>query len=229
MLKRVIDVCVAFCGLVLLAPLFLVVALLIKLEDGGPVLYRGRRVGYQGKPFLMLKFRTMVANAEKLGGPSTPDNDPRITRVGRILRRYKIDELPQLINVLRGEMSLVGPRPEVQHYVDMYTQEERAILSVRPGITDWASLWNSDEGAFLAGADDPERAYLEQIRPTKLRLQLHYVRTQSLLTDLRILVLTLATVIFRGKARPWVQRALADCGVAGGLSAEERRGMRTWK
>lgn len=220
MLKRAIDFWVALCGLVIISPIFLLVALAIKLDDGGPVLYRGRRVGYQGRPFFMLKFRTMVVNAEKLGGSSTAENDPRITRVGRVLRKYKLDELPQLINVLKGDMSLVGPRPEVQHYVDMYSDEERAILSVRPGITDWASLWNSDEGAVLAAAEDPERAYLERIRPTKLRLQLHYVRTRSLLTDLRILGLTAATVVFRKRAKPWVDRVLADCGVPPGSPAK---------
>lgn len=213
MLKRAIDLTVSLLGLVALSPLMLLVALLIKFDGGGPVFYRGRRVGRFGRPFLVLKFRTMVVNAERLGGPSTADDDPRITRVGKVLRKYKLDELPQLINVLKGEMSLVGPRPEVQHYVDMYSDEERAILSVRPGVTDWASLWDSDEGALLAGAEDPEAAYLEYIRPTKLRLQLHYVRTQSLLTDLRILALTLATVIFRHRGRRWVENALARCGV----------------
>lgn len=213
LLKRVIDVGASIVGLLFLLPLSLLVALIIKLDDGGPVFYRGRRVGRWGRPFLIFKFRTMVLNAERLGGSSTADDDPRITRVGKLLRKYKLDELPQLINVLKGEMSLVGPRPEVQIYVDMYSEEERAILSVRPGITDWASLWDSDEGALLAGAEDPEAAYLEFIRPTKLHLQLHYVRTQSLFTDLRILGLTLATVIFRGKARRWVEDALTGCGV----------------
>lgn len=228
MLKRAIDITVSILGLAALSPVMLLVALLIKLDDGGPVFYRGRRVGRFGRPFLMLKFRTMVVNAERLGGPSTADGDPRITRVGKVLRKYKLDELPQLINVLKGEMSLVGPRPEVQHYVDMYSEEERAILLVRPGITDWASLWDSDEGALLARAEDPEAAYLEYIRPTKLRLQLHYVRTQSLLMDLRILWLTLATVIFRSKARRWVEEALAGCGVpaqfGGARAAATRNG-----
>jgi len=139
----------------------------------------------------------MVADAEKIGGPSTADDDPRITKLGRFLRKYKLDELSQLINVLRGEMSLVGPRPEVQHYVDMFTEEEKAILSVRPGITDWASLWNPDEGAILAGSPDPEKAYMEKIRPQKLKLQLKYVRKHSFWIDLKIILLTLKSIIIR--------------------------------
>lgn len=139
----------------------------------------------------------MVVDAEKIGGPSTADDDPRITKPGRFLRKYKLDELPQLINVLRGEMSLVGPRPEVQHYVEMFTEEEKAILNVRPGITDWASLWNPDEGAILAGSPDPEKAYMEKIRPQKLKLQLKYVRKRSFWIDLRIILLTLKSIIIR--------------------------------
>jgi lipopolysaccharide/colanic/teichoic acid biosynthesis glycosyltransferase len=137
----------------------------------------------------------MVIDAEKLGGPSTADDDPRVTRVGRLIRKYKIDELPQLINVLKGEMSFVGPRPEVKHYVDMFSEEEKGILTVRPGITDWASLWNPDEGAILAGSPDPEKAYMEKIRPTKLRLQLKYVRERSLWADLKIVFFTAKTVL----------------------------------
>lgn len=212
MLKRAFDVLISLSALVVLSPLMLAIALLIKAGDGGPVLYRGRRVGYQGKQFHMLKFRTMVVDAEKRGGSSTADDDPRITRVGRFLRKFKLDEFPQLINVLKGDMSLVGPRPEVQEYVDMYSEEERAILSVRPGITDWASLWNSDEGALLAGAENPEAVYRDRIRPVKVRLQLHYVRSQSLATDLYILALTAATVMLRDRARPWVEAALSRVG-----------------
>jgi len=197
LIKRLFDIVFSFLGLVILSPLLTVIALLIRLDSPGPALYRGTRVGLWGKPFKMLKFRTMVVNADKIGGPSTADDDPRVTRVGRFLRNYKLDELPQLINVLRGDMSLVGPRPEVQHYVDMFTEEEKAILSVRPGVTDWASLWNSDEGAILAGAEDPEQAYMELIRPTKLRLQLKYVRERSFGVDLQIILKTLEAVVLR--------------------------------
>ena len=139
----------------------------------------------------------MVTDAEKLGGPSTADDDPRITKVGRLLRKYKLDELPQLINVLKGEMSFVGPRPEVQHYVDMFTDEEKIILDVRPGITDWASLWNPDEGAILAGSSDPEKTYMEKIRPQKIKLQMKYVREQSFWSDLKIIFLTLKAIVIR--------------------------------
>jgi lipopolysaccharide/colanic/teichoic acid biosynthesis glycosyltransferase len=196
-IKRLFDVIASFVGLLVFSPLLLVLAILIKLDSPGPVLYRGTRVGKDGKPFRMSKFRTMVVDADKIGGPSTADDDPRVTQMGRFLRKYKLDELPQLINVFMGEMSLVGPRPEVQHYVDMFTDEEKAILTVRPGITDWASLWNPDEGAILAGAEDPEQAYMELIRPTKLMLQLRYVSECSLRVDLQILWETLKAVILR--------------------------------
>lgn len=137
----------------------------------------------------------MVVDAEKLGASSTSDDDERITRIGKFLRRYKLDELPQLINVLVGDMSLVGPRPEVKKFTDLYTEEEKAILTVRPGITDWASIWNSDEAAVLAGAADADEAYLKLIRPMKLKLQLKYVRERSFCTDLKIIVLTLLTLM----------------------------------
>ena len=185
----------SFFGFVVVSPVLLAIAILIKKEDGGPVFFRGVRVGRFGKPFRIFKFRTMVLNAEKLGGPSTADDDPRITRVGKFVRKFKLDELPQLINVLKGEMSIVGPRPEVQMYVDMFTEEEKAILSVRPGITDWASIWNPDEGAILAGSPDPEKTYMEKIRPEKIRLQLKYVRKRSFWNDLKIIAETIITIL----------------------------------
>jgi lipopolysaccharide/colanic/teichoic acid biosynthesis glycosyltransferase len=217
--KRLFDIVFALLGLVLTLPLFAVIALLIKRDSEGPVFYRAPRVGKDGKPFKMLKFRTMVANADKIGGPSTANDDPRITRVGRFLRRYKLDELPQLINVLKGEMSFVGPRPEVQQYVDMYTEEEKAILTVKPGITDWASLWNSDEGAVLAGSPDPEKAYLELIRPTKIKLQLEYVRKRSFLTDLGILLRTVMAVVCRSTSP-----AVSELGGCDGSTRDSGRG-----
>ena len=197
MLKRLFDVLCALAALLVLSPVLLGLALTIKLSSSGPVFYRGVRVGRHGRPFQMFKFRTMVVNAERLGGASTADGDPRVTPVGRLLRKTKLDELPQMLNVLAGDMSLVGPRPEVQQYVDMYTEEEKAILTVRPGITDWASLWNPDEGAVLAGAPDPERAYMELIRPQKLKWQLAYVRERSFLVDVSILARTFWTVVSR--------------------------------
>lgn len=206
--KRSLDICLSLALLALTAPLFAVIALLIRKESPGPVFYQGLRVGKDGRPFRMLKFRTMVVNADKIGGPSTPDDDPRITRTGRWLRKHKLDELPQLINVLKGDMSFVGPRPEVPQYVELFTEEERAILTMRPGITDWASLWNCDEGAVLAGSPDPEKTYLEKIRPHKVRLQLEYVRKASLCTDILIALRTVYAVLV--KAKPRALEAIAE-------------------
>ena len=194
-MKRIFDMVFSAVGLVLLSPLLLWAAWRIHREDGGPVFYRGERVGRHGKIFYIFKFRTMVVNAEKIGGSSTADDDPRITRIGLTLRKHKLDELPQLFNVLLGEMSLAGPRPEVKYYTDLFTEEEKTILSVRPGITDWASIWNSDEGSILAGAQDPDKAYMELIRPTKLKLQLMYARNHSFFTDLKIIFLTLLGLV----------------------------------
>ena len=185
-------------GIVLILPVMAVIAAIILAEDGFPVFYRGVRVGRYGKVFRIYKFRTMVRNAESLGGSSTADDDSRIIGVGKSLRKYKMDEMPQLINVLKGEMSFVGPRPEISKYVDQYSEAEKRILTVRPGITDWASIWNADEGAALAGMADPEKAYEELIRPTKLKLQLKYVYEQSFFTDLKIILLTLMAVINPG-------------------------------
>jgi lipopolysaccharide/colanic/teichoic acid biosynthesis glycosyltransferase len=190
-IKRSTDVLLASFGLVVFAPVLLIVAVLIREEDGGPVFYRAERVGKLGVAFRMLKFRTMVMNADRLGGPSTAGDDPRLTHIGRRIRRYKLDEIPQLFNVLRGEMSLVGPRPEVQHYVDMYSAEERLILSVKPGITDWASIQYRDEAEILRGSQDPERDYMEKIRPGKILLGLQYVRRQSVWIDFGILAQTI--------------------------------------
>ncbi|MFA5117198.1 MAG: sugar transferase [Candidatus Omnitrophota bacterium] len=196
-MKRIFDFVFSLLGLLILSPVFAVICVLIKLEDGGPVFYRGQRAGLNGKKFGMFKFRTMVLNADKIGGSSTADDDPRITKLGKTLRKYKLDEIPQLINVLAGEMSFVGPRPEVAVYVDMFTQEEKKILSVRPGITDWASLWDCDEGAILAGSADPEKTYMEKIRPEKLRLQLKYVASHSFWTDIAIIWKTFIKVVKR--------------------------------
>jgi len=209
-MKRVFDIICSALGLVILSPLLLAIAWRIYREDGGPVFYRGERAGLHGKPFRIFKFRTMVVNAEKIGGPSTPDDDPRITRIGRKLRKCKLDELPQLFNVFLGDMSLVGPRPEVKRYTDLFTQAEQAILSVRPGITDWASIWNPAEGSILAGAADPEAAYLELIRPTKVRLQLKYVQEQSWATDLQILWETMMVLINPEAKLRKVQRLSAE-------------------
>jgi lipopolysaccharide/colanic/teichoic acid biosynthesis glycosyltransferase len=203
--KRAFDLVCASFGIVVTSPLLIAVAVAIKWTSPGPLFYRGVRVGRHGKAFKIFKFRTMVVDAERLGGASTSNADARITAVGRFLRSCKLDELPQLLNVLSGDMSLVGPRPEVQKYVDMYSERERPILQLRPGITDWASIWNADEGAVLAQAADPDRAYEELIRPTKLTLQLKYAHECSLSVDLKILV---ATALRLGW-RDWMPSELA--------------------
>ena len=177
-------------GLVLVA-----LAIWIKLGSKGPVFYRGERVGRKGKLFRILKFRSMVVDAEKIGPASTSDEDPRITSSGRFMRKCKLDELPQLINVLIGQMSLVGPRPEVKSEVDQYTDQQKKILQLRPGITDWASIWNSDEGAVLAGAEDPHEAFKKFIQPTKLALQLKYYHEHSLWVDIKIILSTILKIV----------------------------------
>ncbi|MDD2696909.1 MAG: sugar transferase [Candidatus Pacebacteria bacterium] len=195
MLKRLFDIIFSFIGLILTSPLFLVVAVLIKISSPGPVFYRGERIGRNGKPFRIFKFRTMVVGAENLGGPSTASDDPRLLKIGNFLKKFQLDEIPQLINVLKGEMSFVGPRPEVKIYVDMMTSEERSIiLSATPGMTDLASLWDFHEGEILKGSADPEKAYMEKIRPTKIKLQLEYVKTRSFVLDLKIIFKTIMKV-----------------------------------
>ena len=195
MLKRMFDIVFSLIGLVIFLPLMAILVILIRKEDRGPLLYRGERVGRDGNLFRMLKFRTMVMNAEKIGGPSTPDDDPRITKTGNLLRKFKLDELPQLINVLKGEMSFVGPRPEVPMEVKTYNDEEKRILTVKPGITDYASLTFHNEGEILKGSEDPHQAYREKIRPEKLRLGLKYVDSQSFRVDMKIIIQTLSALI----------------------------------
>jgi len=192
MAKRLFDILVSFFGLIFFSPLFLIIAVLIKLDSEGPVFYRGLRVGEKGRLFRIFKFRTMVENAEELGGPSTAGDDPRLTKIGKFLKKYQLDELPQLINVLRREMSLVGPRPEVKIYVDMMSEEERnTILSIKPGMTDLASLWNFHESEILKGSPNPEKTYMEKIRPQKIKLQLEYVKNRAFLLDLKIILKTI--------------------------------------
>ncbi len=196
MLKRLFDIIFSFLGLLLVWPLFLIIAFLIKRESPeGSVFYRGERVGKNGKIFRIFKFRTMIPAAEKLGGPSTAADDPRLLKIGNFLKKYQLDELPQLINVLRGEMSLVGPRPEVKMYVDMMTEEERKIiLSVKPGITDLASLWNFHEGEILRGSTDPEKTYQEKIWPEKKRLQIKYIKERNFWMDIKIIIQTILKI-----------------------------------
>jgi lipopolysaccharide/colanic/teichoic acid biosynthesis glycosyltransferase len=195
MSKRLFDVLAAAAGLLLLAPILLAIALWIRLDSPGPALFRQRRVGRHGRLFDIVKFRTMVDQPDQQR-QLTVGRDPRITRVGRVLRRTKLDELPQLLNVLGGTMSLVGPRPEVPRYVDRYPPAVRqAVLSVAPGITDLASILYKDENDILGRAQDPERTYVETILPVKLEYYQRYVRERSFWLDLRIIVRTLAAIV----------------------------------
>ena len=195
MSKRLFDVLAAACGLLLLAPVLFAIALWIRLDSPGPALFRQRRVGRHGRLFDIYKFRTMADRPDD-GRQLTVGRDPRITRAGRFLRRTKLDELPQLLNVLEGTMSLVGPRPEVPRYVDRYPPAVRqTVLSVAPGITDLAAILFKDENDVLGRAPDPERAYVETILPVKLEYYQRYVREQSFWLDLRILFRTLAAIL----------------------------------
>ena len=202
MAKRLFDIAFALLALLLLGPLLLVVALWVRLDSPGPVFFRQQRVGRGGQLFDIYKFRTMQTGAEAMGPQITVGEDARITRAGAWLRRSKVDELPQFINVLRGDMSVVGPRPEVPRYVAQYPADVReTVLSVRPGITDLASIEFRDESALLARSSDPERTYVEQILPAKLRHAQEYVRTRSLWLDLRIIARTVLAVLGLHAAR----------------------------
>ncbi|MDN5332052.1 MAG: hypothetical protein PWP45_1277 [Tepidanaerobacteraceae bacterium] len=189
--KRLFDIFWSFIGLILLLPLFVIVAVLIKIEDGGPVFFRQERIGFKGKKFKIWKFRTMVVDAEKKGKQITVSNDPRITKIGRLLRKYKIDELPQLINVLKGDMSLVGPRPEVERYVRLYNDEQKQVLNFVPGITDPASLAFRNENELLSLEKDPEKFYIEEIMPIKIKMNLDYLKKANLWTDFVVIIKTI--------------------------------------
>jgi lipopolysaccharide/colanic/teichoic acid biosynthesis glycosyltransferase len=190
MVKRLFDIACSFAGLLVLFPLFVVVAVLIKLDSRGPVFFRHARIGRDFRPFRVYKFRTMREGAEQRGSSVTVGGDERITKIGGLLRRTKIDELPQLLNVLRGDMSLVGPRPEVKKYVDLYEAEYRKLLTVRPGITDPASLWYSAEESVLAGSPNWEEVYRKKILPDKIRLSLQYIENHSIMTDISLILKT---------------------------------------
>lgn len=200
MAKRSLDIILSLFGLIILLPLFGVIAVFTKRDSQGPILHKSQRVGKGGKLFEIYKFRTMYENADSISNSSScPDDDPRVTRFGAVLRRYKLNELPQLINVLRGEMSLVGPRPQVKWAVDRYSDQVRqSILSVRPGITDYASIAFCNEGQILNGSADPDKDYLEKIEQKKIRLQLDYVNNRSFWVDIEILAET-ARVLLLGQ------------------------------
>ena len=192
---RFCDIVFSLLGLLLLSPLFLLVALWIVIDDPGPVFYRQQRVGKDGRDFGLLKFRSMRVGADKMSLITIGDRDPRVTRAGYYIRKYKLDELPQLVNVLIGDMSLVGPRPEVRRYVDLYTDEQRQVLSVRPGITDYASIEYIDENTLLAKSDDPDKTYIEEIIPAKIALNMKWINHQTIGEYLKIIFLTFAKII----------------------------------
>jgi len=194
-LKRLFDIFFSLLGLAILLVPFMLISLIIVLDSRGGIFYRQVRVGKKGKDFKLFKFRSMRTNADKAGLLTVGGRDNRITRVGYYIRKYKVDELPQLINVLIGDMSLVGPRPEVRKYVDMYTAEQLKVLDAKPGITDYASIEYSNENEILGKADDPEKVYIEEIMPAKLRLNLKYISDQGLVTDLKIIFKTIAKIL----------------------------------
>lgn len=193
--KRAMDIVLSACALAILWPLLLLIALAIWIDDPGPVFYRQVRVGRNGKTFRIFKFRSMVMDADKKGLAITVGRDSRITRVGAVLRKTKLDELAQLLNVLLGQMSFVGPRPEVPKYVELYTPYQRQVLLVRPGITDYASIAYRNENDLLAGAPNPETMYIEQIMPDKIELNMKYLREISPLADIRLILKTIVAVI----------------------------------
>lgn len=194
-MKRLFDVISSGIGLLCLSPVFVVLAVWIKLDSKGPVFYRQIRVGRNNKDFRLFKFRSMRPDSDKLGLITVGGRDPRVTRSGYFIRKYKLDELPQLINVFKGDMSLVGPRPEVRKYVDMYTPEQMKVLSVRPGITSLASIRYRNENDILAAAEDPDRCYIEKVMPDKLAIDLAYVSKASLATDIKLIFSTFLEIV----------------------------------
>ena len=192
---RFFDFILSLVGLVVLAPIFIVLAIWIKTDSKGPVFYKQVRVGQNGIDFGLFKFRSMVVDADKKGLITVGGRDPRITRSGYFIRKYKLDELPQLINVLLGDMSLVGPRPEVRKYVDLYTDEQQKVLSVKPGITDYASIEYMDENEILGKSSDPEKTYIEEIMSEKIKYNMKYIQNKSLVEYFKIIFLTILKII----------------------------------
>lgn len=192
---RFFDFILSLVGLVVLAPIFIVLAIWIKIDSKGSVFYKQVRVGQNGIDFGLFKFRSMVVDADKKGLITVGGRDPRITRSGYFIRKYKLDELPQLINVLVGDMSLVGPRPEVRKYVDLYTDEQQKVLSVKPGITDYASIEYMDENEILGKSSDPEKTYIEEIMPEKIKYNMKYINNKSLFEYFKIILLTVLKIV----------------------------------
>ena len=192
---RIFDFFFSFLGLILLLHFFILIALLIKINSSGPVLYKQSRIGLNGSDFSVFKFRSMRVDSDKLGLITVGGRDPRVTSIGYYLRKYKLDELPQLINVLTGDMSLVGPRPEVKKYVDLYNHEQSEVLSIRPGITDWASIYYRDENVILGQSSDPEKDYIEKVMPDKLKYNLIYIQNYGSAEYFKIIFSTLWHIV----------------------------------
>ena len=209
-MKRLFDFSVSLIGLLILSPVFLVLAILITLDSPGGVFFRGVRVGQHGEDFKIFKFRSMRPDCEGKGKWNVGDDDDRITRMGHFLRKSKLDELPQLINVLKGDMSLVGPRPELRYYIDMYTDREMPILDLKPGVTDWASITNFEQFKGFTEATDPDQYYLEVVRPVKLELQLYYRYHHSFLDDIRCLFWTAYKVFTHSQKLPAEVQQIVD-------------------
>lgn len=209
-MKRLFDFLMSSIGLIILFPIFILVSILIILTSKGGIFFRGERVGKNGKIFKIFKFRSMKKDSEGKGKWNVGNNDPRVTKIGVFLRKSKLDELPQLINVFKGDMSLVGPRPELKFYVDKYRDSELPILDLRPGITDWASMVNIAQFEVFTNSDDPDKAYEEKIRPIKLKLQLYYRYNRSFFGDLEILIWTVFKVLTRSKKIPNKIKALIE-------------------
>ena len=195
MLIRLLDIVLSLLGLLFLLPIFVILAVWIKFDSQGSIFFRQIRVGKDGRDFRIYKFRTMIVNAEKMGIITIGERDPRITNSGYFLRKYKLDELPQLINVLKGEMSFVGPRPEVRKYVEMYNQEQLKILTVKPGITDYASIEYINEDEILGKSLDPERTYIEEIMPQKIKYNMKYINNKTVIEYFKIVFLTIIKII----------------------------------
>jgi len=209
-MKRVFDLICCLIGVVVLSPVFLIVSVLIVTDSPGGVFFRGVRIGQNGKEFKIFKFRSMRPDCEGKGKWNVGDDDDRITKIGHFLRKTKLDELPQLLNVIKGDMSLVGPRPELKYYIDMYTEREMPILDLKPGITDWASMANFEQFKGFTEASDPDQYYLNYVRPLKLELQLYYRYHHNFLSDIYCIFYTVYKVLTHSQKLPEEVQKIVD-------------------
>jgi lipopolysaccharide/colanic/teichoic acid biosynthesis glycosyltransferase len=201
-MKRLFDILVSFFAILILSPVLILITILIQLTSNGPIFYFSERIGKAEKPFKLIKFRTMRPNSDKNGAFNVGLNDNRVTKIGKFLRASKLDEIPQLFNVILGQMSLVGPRPDIKNFTNLYSQDEKKILSLKPGITDWASLVNAFQYKEFNKVTDPDKYFLEKVRPTKVKLQLYYLQNNNFLLDLEILIWTFLILFLRFKKLP---------------------------